>query len=384
MKKIVIFSLAYYPHVGGAEIAIKEITDRISDIEFDLITLRFKGEPVEERLGNVHVHRVGQGESYLSKILFIPRAALLARRLHTADAFDAAWCMMSYMTFPVVLLCLLGVRIPYVLTLQDGDPFEHVFRRWYIWLFLPLLSYGFRHAAVISALSTYLATWAEHLGYEGEVALVPNGADVAHFAHATPADIGKAAGELWLVTTSRLVHKNAIDDVIRALVLLPIQVKFLILGTGPEQDALLDLADDLSVRERVMFQGYVPHTELPSYLHACDIFIRPSRTEGFGSSFVEAMAAGLPVIATQEGGIRDFLFDAKRNPHVPATGWAVSKDSPEEIAQAVRAIWSRPEEVAQVTDNAKRIVLEKYTWETVAAQMHTLFRKAARPRTIGP
>ena len=71
MKKILIFSLAYFPHVGGAEIAIKEITDRIDDIEFHLITLRFENEQQEERMGNVLVHRIGNGASYLQKILFV-------------------------------------------------------------------------------------------------------------------------------------------------------------------------------------------------------------------------------------------------------------------------------------------------------------------------
>ena len=76
MKRVLIFSLAYYPSfVSGAEAAIKEITDRISpgDIEFHLITLLFeKNAPKKELIGNTHVHRVGFGGAYLSKILFIP------------------------------------------------------------------------------------------------------------------------------------------------------------------------------------------------------------------------------------------------------------------------------------------------------------------------
>ena len=80
MKRILIFSLAYYPSfVSGAEAAIKEITDRIdpSDIEFHLITLLFDTNALrEERIGNVSVHRVGFGGNYLSKMFFIPFAAL--------------------------------------------------------------------------------------------------------------------------------------------------------------------------------------------------------------------------------------------------------------------------------------------------------------------
>ena len=61
MKKILIFSLAYYPRVGGAEVAVKEITDRLPDIEWHMLTMRFSAaDAAEERLGNVMVHRSPQ------------------------------------------------------------------------------------------------------------------------------------------------------------------------------------------------------------------------------------------------------------------------------------------------------------------------------------
>src|SRR3989344_4819635 len=108
---------------------------------------------------------------------------------------------------------------------------------------------------------------------------------------------------------------------------------------------------------------------MPLYLRACDIFVRPSRSEGFGNSFIEAMAAGVPVIATQEGGIADFLFDAKRNPKVPPTGWAVDKDSPEQIAAAVKDILGNPDQVRRVIENARALALKKYDWDLIARNM---------------
>src|SRR6185503_20413006 len=101
MKKILIFSLAYYPHhVSGAEAAIKEITERISDIQFHMVTLRFAKDPREERIGNVFVHRVGLGSTYISKMLFPLLAALKAKRLHNEYQFEALWAMMTYMLLP--------------------------------------------------------------------------------------------------------------------------------------------------------------------------------------------------------------------------------------------------------------------------------------------
>jgi phosphatidylinositol alpha-1,6-mannosyltransferase len=264
---------------------------------------------------------------------------------------------------------LLGVRIPYVITLQDGDPFERVFGRWFIRPFLPLLRAAFRRASSVTVLSTYLARWARAAGYPRTPLIVPNGADIARFENAQKKDIGRTPGETWLVTSSRLVYKNGLDDVIRALAELPRDVRFLVCGAGPARRELEALARAIGVAERVVFKGYVSHEELPGFLAACDIFIRPSRTEGFGASFTEAMAAGLPIIATQEGGIADFLFDEKRNPDKEPTGFAVERDAPNEIAEAVREILADPRRTRQVVDNARRLVRAKYDWDTIARDM---------------
>ena len=373
MKRILIFSLAYYPHVGGAEVALKEITDRISDIEFHMLTLNFGADAKEEKIGNVFVHRIGPpaggGTSYFSKILFIPRAALSARTLHRAHHFDACWAMMSYMLFPIVLLRCMGLRNPYVLTLQEGDPWQHMFNRWFILPFRPLLSIGFKNASAVQAISAYLAQWAKKMGYRGEISIIPNGVDGARFSNVRP----PRSNLTTLVTTSRLVHKNAIDEVISALKFLPDTVHFRICGEGPDEKELKHLAHTLGVESRVEFMGHVDHLELPHILSECNIFIRPSRSEGMGNSFIEAMAAGLPVVATQEGGIADFLFDAKRNPDKETTGWAVDKDSPEQIAEVVQDILRNPEQVARVTANAKKLVTEKYDWDFISKKMKGLF-----------
>lgn len=376
MKRVLIFSLAYYPHVGGAEVALKEITDRLPDIEFHMLTLNFGGDAKEEKIGNVFVHRIGNDGSYLSKMLFAPRAARLAARLHREHAFDAFWAMMSYMLFPIVLLRRRGIRAPYLLTLQEGDPFAHVFNRLRILPFRPLLRDGFRHAAAVQAISAYLAGWAKEAGYPGAAEVIPNGVDTAHFSSVVP----EPHETVRLVTTSRLVHKNAIDDVIRALELLPANFHFIVYGTGPDESLLKRLAAGLGVEARVRFMGHIDHADMPAALSSCDIFIRPSRSEGMGNSFIEAMAAGLPVIATQEGGIADFLFDAKRNPNKGATGWAVDANSPEQIAEAVKDIIAHPDTVKEVTNRAKELVLEKYDWSTIAGQMRVLFERVFASR----
>ena len=397
-KKVLIFSLAYYPkNVGGAEVAIHEITDRISedDVVFHMLTLRFyPDQPVTERIGNVVVHRVGSPREatltrrskpllYLSKIFFIVRAAREAKRLNAIHRFDAMWAMMSYMTLPIMCARLLGVRVPYGITLQEGDSHGHVFSRLHIVPFMPFVRYAFRHASTVQAISAFLADWARELGFPGEVLVIPNGVDVALFATPQRGEVqreiatlvGKRDGELWLIHTGRYVQKNALDVVVRALPLLPPRVHFLAVGEGSEQRTLRALAEKLGVSDRYHEHPYVPISELPKFLQVSDVFVRPSRTEGMGNSFIEAMAAGLPVIGTHAGGITDFLF-GKESGTDTQTGWVVRIDSPEDIASALGDMEGNHAFRDIVTARAHIMVQRRYEWDTVARDIRERFLEA--------
>lgn len=391
MKKVLIFSLAYFPkHVGGAEVAIQEKTARMPDIEFHMVTNRYDSTlPKVEKIGNVLVHRIGLTKPspsmadlrrfplHFNKFLFQFLAAWKAMRLHREYRYDATWAMMAHSCgVPAAIFKLFNPRVPFVLELQEGDPPAYIERKMLpLW---PLFARAFTSADVVSVISTFLGRWARARGFQKEVVLVPNAVNTAHFSREVPQmrieeiqdALGKKMGDVFVITTSRLVHKNAVDDMIRALPHLPENVRFIILGTGPDEAKLRTLATTLGVAKRVEFVGHVGHADMPAYLKACDMFIRASRSEGMGNSFVEAMAAGLPVIATQEGGIADFLFDEKRNPDKPITGWAVDKDSPEQIAEAVKAIMGNREKVRRVVATAKAMVEETYDWDKVSKTMY--------------
>ncbi len=391
-KKILIFSLAYYPSfVSGAEAAIKEITDRISpaDIEFHLVTHLFdKSALRQEQIGNVTVYRVGFGNRYLSKIFYVPLAALKAKSLHRHIDLDGLWAMMTYMLLAVVLAGFAGLRLPYVLSLQDGDSYEKVFLRWFIRPFAPLLNYGFRHATVIQVISEYLGTWPVKRGYQGEVVVVRNGANPKNFEQFYSDDIlegvkqqlGKQDDDIYMFIAARLVHQKAMDVVIKSLLLLPTNVHFLIAGAGSDESMLRALTKELALEDRVKFLGPLERDDVPKYRNTIvsDIFVHPSRSEGLGNSVLSAMAARLPVIATQVGGFEDTIFDAKRNADKPTTAWAVDPDSPEQIAAAVIEIINNPEEVKQVTATARKMVEEAYSWDPIAKDMQErVFAKLA-------
>ncbi len=390
-KKVLIFSLAYYPnHVSGAEVAIKEITDRIEpeDIEFHLVTLRYNRElPKFEKVGNVYVHRIGLTAKsptfedlgrmplHLNKPLFQFAAAWKALLLHRTQKFDGIWALMAHSSgVPAAIFKFFNPKVPFILTLQEGDPPEEIEKTMRpLW---PLFSRAFTSADVVQVISNFLGDWARRMHFTGPLVMIPNGASIstdteydAEELRALEKSVGKKDGEFLLVSVSRLVHQKAIDMNLRALALLPAHVRYLIVGDGPETDTLKNLAKELGVADRAVFIGRVDRSMTSKYRKISNVFVLPSRSEGLGISFLSTMASGIPMVATQEGGIADFLFDAKRNPDQAPTGWAVDVDSPEQIKGAILDIMGHPEEVKKVVENAQALVRETYNWEHIVHRM---------------
>ena len=393
-KKILIFSLDYLPGtISGAEAAIEEITKRITpaEIEFHMVTLYYDSNtPRVEQIGNVLIHRVGifgkkdasliERRSFplhYNKHYFQLVAGIKGFFLHQKYGYHGAWAMMAHGTGVPVSIFNILTGVPYVLTLQEGDPPEYIEKTMKpLWFFFKR---AFTHASVVQSISEFLGIWARAMGYSGMVQIVRNGANPESI---TPSfnqaeidvlkqKLGKREGDVFLVNTGRLVHQKGFDTTIRALVLLPEYIKLLVVGGGPEEEALKKLVAEMKLEQRVIFTGQIDRSEVSKYRFAGDIFVGPSRSEGLGNAFLSAMACRLPVIATQEGGIADFLFDANRNSDKSTTGWAVDKESPEQIASAVKEILADPKVVREVTTRARQMIEDEYTWEKVAGKMRT-------------
>jgi len=400
MQRVLIFSLTYHPFVGGAEVAIKEITDRLGaeKYEFHMVTLRFDSAlPRKEMVGNVLVHRIGfavRGARVsdrampalvrFAKLLFPFTSLVKAIQLHATYRYDLIWAMMAnHAGFGALFFKLTHPSIPYVLELQDGRAIVDMgARRPILKPLWSLYRLVYMRADAMKAISNFIAGEVRSLGYRGRLEVIPNAVDVARFS--APAseeaivDIknryGKRIGDVFLFTASRLVLSRGVEDTIRALSFLPKNVKLLIAGDGEDKKKLERIATDARVQERVIFAGHVPHDELPLYYKVSDIFVRPSLIEGFGNSFVEAFAAGVPVVATEVGGIPDFLFDPEKNPDRPATGLFCEVQNPESIARVVTRYMENPALVSEVVQHARALVKEKYDWSIISKSMqHKIF-----------
>jgi glycosyltransferase involved in cell wall biosynthesis len=375
-KRALIFSFVYYPRfIGGAEIAVKEITDRIHQdtVEFEMITLRVDSDlPKVEKIGNILVHRIGiPGFLAVNKYLYPFLSALKGYHLYRKSPYDLAWAIMAnYSGFGALFFKLFHMKVPFLLTLQEGDPIDYILKC--VKPVAPIFKMIFTHADRIQAISKYLADFAKSMGAKCPVEVVPNGVDTTHFSQRFPArdleelkrELGKAEGDVLLVTAGRLVVKNGTQDIIDSLLHLPENVKLLIIGSGYEEKMLKKRVASVGLDKRVIFLGFVDHESLPQYLQASDIFIRPSISEGFGNSFVEAMAAGVPVIATPVGGIVDFLKDKE-------TGLFCQVNDPADIARKVEIYLHDAELRKEIIENAAHMVVDTYDWKQIAFDMRT-------------
>lgn len=376
-KRILIFSIAYFPFVGGAEVAIREIAKRNPEFEFDLLTARFKRRlPVFEKIDNVNVYRLGLG-SKLDKYLYFWLAYIKASQFHKNNPYSLAWAMMAnYAGLAALLFKRANQNIKYLLTLQEGD--SEAFLRRRTWFWKPFYKKIYTEADHIQAISNYLADRAKKMDAKCPVSLVPNGVDLDNFSRSFSAEeISKTKAELdikgndkLIVTVSRLVEKNGLGDLIRAIKVLSIEkkeaIKLLIIGEGKDKNKLVELVRQLSLEGRVMFLGQIDHKDLPKYLKIAHIFVRPSLSEGLGNVFMEAMAAGLPIIGTRVGGIPDFLADYK-------TGLFCEVKNPESIARKILELLDNPQLARIISENGKNLAFEEYGWEKISFKMKEIF-----------
>lgn len=361
-KRVLIFSTAYLPLIGGAELAVKELTDRLTDFDFDLITAKIDPNlPSEEQVGRVRVYRLGWGNS-LDKLLLAFYGGRFGAQLHGQNKYEATWGVMASFGGLAAASFKKRTGLPFLLTLQEGDNLNEVESK------MAPLWWKFKNTFIsadrVQVISHYLKEWALKMGVAAPVEVVPNGVDLRAFYCDQEKTCGGDGVEKIIFTSSRLVEKNAVDVIVKALAKLPNNFKLRIAGTGEKEQELKKLAQSLGVGERVEFLGNLHKEEVVRELRGADVFTRPSRSEGLGNSFLEAMAAGVPVIATPVGGIPDFLKDNE-------TGWMVPVDDAEALAGKIKFIADpqNKEQIWRVANAARDLVKQTYNWDTLAPKM---------------
>lgn len=364
---IIIATTAFAPYIGGAEVAVQEIIKRLgSQFRFTIVTARLtKNVPAHDEWFGSEVIRVGCGSSF-DKLWLIIAYPWVARKLRLEQHAQISWAIMASYAGAAALLASIFVRVPYVLTLQEGDDLAQLEKR--IGWLLPLFKKIFSHAQSIQVIAPFLAVWAQRMGAQAQPLVVPNGVSLDVFS------LDQDQRSVWraqireqlsipetaptVITFSRLVEKNGIADLIDAVIQLP-QHHVIIIGDGNLREELEKRA--CPAQNRIHFLGTHSQDELRMFGAAADVFSRPSLSEGMGIAFLEALALGLPVVATNVGGIPSIITHGEH-------GLLVEPSSVDQLRDAFQKLQDDRELSEHIQKNISVHVLQ-YTWEKLSPQI---------------
>jgi glycosyltransferase involved in cell wall biosynthesis len=233
-----------------------------------------------------------------------------------------------------------------------------------------LEGYNARHANAVLTTSEYCRTAIQrHYGVPtSQVRLVPEGVDLARW-RALAARVPHQSDGATILCVARQYPRKHVSDLLRALPsvrrAVP-QARAVIAGDGPEHARLRALAAELGLNDAVSFTGALPDQELELLYRQADIFCLPSVQEGFGIVFLEAMACGLPVVATLAAAIPEVVPDRRAGLLVPPGDIAA-------LAHALIELLARPRQRASYSAFGREYV-ERFDWDRVA---HSFLQQVA-------
>jgi len=199
--------------------------------------------------------------------------------------------------------------------------------------------------------------------------VVHNGVDPNLFS-AKPAEVGQFDSEILVV--GNLLRSKGHELVLRALGNLgpafP-RLRCRIIGEGPDRAQFEALASDLGIAQQVQFVGRQSRSQVAEAMRRCSVFVLPSRNEGLGCVYLEAMSCGKPVIACRGQGIDEVIEHG-------ANGWLIPVEGLEQLVQGLSALLGSSELRARIGMAARQTVLEKLTLSHQAQLLARIYRDA--------
>lgn len=368
--RVVMVILEYAPIIGGAQRQLALLAPYLDalDVEVSVLTRRYPGLAPFEVIDGVPVRRLPTpGPKPIASLLY--SAASLRHLVRMKPDLVHAFSLFSPLTTAVAYKALSGT--PVAVKVLRGGKLGDVFRLQHKFLGDGRLG-AFRRSvdAFISISQEISAELAAAKIDDAKVTYIPNGVDTDHFQPVT-ADLKRKirstldlpAGPV-VIFTGRLVPEKGVDLLLKAwdaVSHVHPEATLVIVGEG-------DLRDQLQTQAGagVRFIGGVG--DVRSYLEAADLFILPSSDEGLSNSLLEAMAAGLGVVATEVGGAPDLIRHQQN-------GWLIPPGEIDAIRDALQGLIDDPGIVHRMGLAARQTVMESYALPVVAQQLRGLYDK---------
>lgn len=365
--KLLMINSEYPPLGGGAGNATANIARVLAreNIEIKVITVHFDELPRYEKNNGFEIHRI----------------SALRKRMDRSGPFEQiSFCIFSiifcFKLFriwkPNIITAFFGIpngltalflklvfKIPYIVSLRGGDvpgfrPYNFGF---YHLLLTPLIKIIWREADAVVANSDGLKKLAQNFYPKQKILTIPNGVDLDFFRQ-TERDWSTAN----IIFLGRVVYQKGLDILIEALKSLThLEWNLSIVGDGSFKKALISQVKECKLAQRVHFIGWQTKDKLPYIYSQATIFVYPSRHEGMPNSVLEAMASGLPIIATDIAGNEELVANMKNGILVPS-------EDPSALANALEMLINDAKKRKTMGQESRRIVEKYYSWEKTAAQ----------------
>jgi len=369
--------LDYYPRVGGAQRQLAMLAPLLQaqNVQISVLTRRFPGLPAFEMVDGVPVYRLPAGGPKPIAAATFMAAALWWLHQRRPDLIHA-YSFLSPLATAVLAKRLL--HIPVIAKVLRGGLLGDVYRLQRKPLGNYRLAQYRQHVSAFAVISAEIDAELASIGIpDSKRYFIPNGVDTGKFAPAAPQQRARLRRELALdeevtaVYTGRLVPEKCVNHLLAIWPALRNEqpgVQLIILGDGPDEARLRQEAG-----AGVRFVGRVDDV-LP-YLQAADLFVLPSATEGLSNSLLEAMAAGLPVVATRVGGAPDVVTPGQ-------SGLLVPPDDKVVLQQAVHTLLADEGLRRRMAQQARQVIVERYGLVAVARKLMELYTAVADQNAI--
>jgi glycosyltransferase involved in cell wall biosynthesis len=377
--KVLLLNYEFPPVGGGAGYATANIASCLVNLGIDaeVLTSRIDGEKDGELVDGVPVHRVKSWRNGIhdcglrGAYTYVLAAALKRRKLHARCKYDIEHYFFSMPTGLLTLIPSFKPAMPYIVSLRGSDvpgydPFNSKVERIHAFM-KPVTRRIWNRARKVIALSDALAETARQTAPDLDIGVIPNGIDTDQFS---PPERRNPKRTTRLITVARLLERKGIHTILEACAkptMLPVELQ--IIGTGPYEAELREMVDNLGLDGRVSFLGYVPNEKLPKYYRRSDIFVLPSATESFGLVFAEAMSCGLPIAASNVGGIPETVRDG-------IDGLLCPPDDPAALRENIVQLMSSAEKREDISHSQRQRILDHYPWEQIARRYAAVYRSA--------
>lgn len=399
-RRVLLLNYEYPPVGGGAGVATAALARALVELgaTVDVVTGGGDGETVRRptaegggadrprqpgpRVIRVRTRRKGVHDAGIAGAgSYVVSAFPVVRRLLRTHEYDIAHIFFS---LPTGLLLPLARRagVPTVLSLRGSDvpgydPFDRRLKRLHP-LLRPVTRALWRGADRVVALSRSLAALARETDPDLEVTVIGNGVDLELFRPDRPVDEGARGGPVRCLAAARLVRRKGVHDLLTAWARLPRgRYRLEIAGEGGEEQRLRRRAEELGVAGEVNFLGVLGRAELAARLRETDLFTLVPYSEAFGNVFAEALASGVPVVASPVGGIPTIVRD-------PENGRLVPPGRPDRIATAIRHLGERPELRRSIGRRNRARAEERFRWSGMARSYVGVYEAAMAARAGAP